>query len=94
MEEGGIMDNKDENKQQNGFNPAIREDGCLNYPESGIRPCGFFEAVGEATGLKNAINQASVWTCAACGHTGNEGKFCEECGASKPPVVIVGGIIS
>lgn len=93
MEEGGIMENKDGNKQKD-FNPAIREDGRLNYPESGIRPCGFFEAVGEATGLKNAINQASVWTCSACGHTGNEGKFCEECGASKPPVVIVGGIIS
>ena len=55
MEDGGIMENKDDNKQQNGFNPAIREDGRLNYPESGMRPCGFFEAVGEATGLKKQI---------------------------------------
>ncbi|MDR1790201.1 MAG: SPFH domain-containing protein [Propionibacteriaceae bacterium] len=25
-----------------------------------------------------------AWTCAACGHDGNTGKFCEECGAPKP----------
>ncbi|MDR0813662.1 MAG: SPFH domain-containing protein [Oscillospiraceae bacterium] len=24
------------------------------------------------------------WTCAACGKTGNTGKFCSECGAAKP----------
>jgi len=24
------------------------------------------------------------WTCPACGHQGNEGKFCAECGAKKP----------
>lgn len=24
------------------------------------------------------------WTCPACGHTGNTGKFCTECGAKKP----------
>ena len=26
----------------------------------------------------------SGWTCPACGHTGNTGKFCTECGAKKP----------
>lgn len=27
---------------------------------------------------------ASGWTCPACGHEGNTGKFCNECGAKKP----------
>ena len=27
--------------------------------------------------------QATGWAC-ACGHAGNTGKFCEECGAKKP----------
>ena len=26
----------------------------------------------------------SGWTCPVCGHTGNTGKFCTECGAKKP----------
>ena len=26
----------------------------------------------------------SGWTCPACGHKGNTGKFCNECGAKKP----------
>jgi membrane protease subunit (stomatin/prohibitin family) len=29
---------------------------------------------------------AQTWTCPACGHAGNDGKFCEECGAAKPVV--------
>ena len=32
---------------------------------------------------KNA-NKESGWTCPACGHKGNTGKFCTECGAKKP----------
>ena len=27
---------------------------------------------------------ASGWTCESCGTSGNEGKFCNECGAKKP----------
>ena len=27
---------------------------------------------------------AQGWTCPECGHAGNTGKFCEECGAKKP----------
>ncbi len=27
---------------------------------------------------------ADVWTCPACGKTGNTGKFCSECGAARP----------
>ena len=28
----------------------------------------------------------ATWKCAACGHDGNRGKFCAECGAPKPVV--------
>lgn len=28
--------------------------------------------------------QASSWTCPACGTSGNDGKFCKECGAKRP----------
>ena len=31
-----------------------------------------------------AVRQSSGWTCPACGATGNEGKFCGECGSLKP----------
>ena len=27
---------------------------------------------------------ANGWTCPDCGHQGNTGKFCEECGAKQP----------
>ena len=27
---------------------------------------------------------AEGWTCPECGHEGNTGKFCEECGAKQP----------
>ena len=30
--------------------------------------------------------QATGWKCPTCGHEGNVGKFCEECGAKKPEV--------
>ena len=32
-----------------------------------------------------AAPAADGWTC-ACGHSGNKGKFCEECGAAQPNV--------
>ena len=32
---------------------------------------------------QQAAPAAGGWTC-ACGHTGNTGKFCGECGAPKP----------
>ena len=30
--------------------------------------------------------QPPTWKCTACGHDGNRGKFCAECGAAKPVV--------
>ena len=33
---------------------------------------------------KEEVRPQQGWTCPACGHTGNTGKFCAECGAAKP----------
>ena len=34
--------------------------------------------------IKRQSQDDGTWTCPECGHTGNTGKFCEECGAKKP----------
>ncbi len=58
-------------------------------------------SVGKATvGMMNGVmsdvqgetasassNSASGWTCLSCGTTGNDGKFCKECGTKKPEPV-------
>ncbi len=58
-------------------------------------------SVGKATvGMMNGVmsdvqgetasapsNSASGWTCLSCGATGNDGKFCKECGTKKPEPV-------
>ena len=33
---------------------------------------------------QHAPAAAGAWTCPECGHAGNTGKFCEECGAKQP----------
>ena len=33
---------------------------------------------------ETAARPAQGWTCPDCGHAGNSGKFCEECGAKQP----------
>ena len=40
-------------------------------------------AMGQQQTAQPAASQPAGWTC-ACGHTGNTGKFCGECGAPKP----------
>lgn len=40
-------------------------------------------AASQAAATQAAAPQAGGWTC-ACGHAGNTGNFCEECGAKKP----------
>ena len=40
-------------------------------------------AMGQQQAAQSAASQPAGWTC-ACGHTGNTGKFCGECGAPKP----------
>ncbi len=38
-----------------------------------------------AMGQQNqAANAAATWTCPKCGHPGNTGKFCSNCGAPQP----------
>ncbi len=58
-------------------------------------------SVGKATvGMMNGVmsdvqgetasassNSASGWTCPSCGATGNDGKFCKECGTKRPEPV-------
>lgn len=56
-------------------------------------------SVGKTTanmmnGVMSEISNHSVsmdeatkgWTCSSCGATGNDGKFCKECGAKKPEI--------
>jgi outer membrane protein OmpA-like peptidoglycan-associated protein len=38
----------------------------------------------EAVEEEHQHEHAQGWTCPECGHTGNTGKFCEECGAKQP----------
>ena len=40
-------------------------------------------AMGQQQAAQQAASQPAGWTC-SCGHTGNTGKFCGECGAPKP----------
>ena len=40
-------------------------------------------AMGQQQTAQPAAAQPAGWTC-SCGHTGNTGKFCGECGAPKP----------
>ena len=40
-------------------------------------------AMGQQQTAQPAASQPAGWTC-SCGHTGNTGKFCGECGAPKP----------
>ena len=40
-------------------------------------------AMGQQQPVQQAAPAANGWTC-SCGHSGNTGKFCAECGAPKP----------
>ena len=43
------------------------------------------ESVGDvAKDIVNPEPSNNGWTCPACGTSGNDGKFCKECGAKKP----------
>ncbi len=44
------------------------------------------QAQAAAQAQQQSQQQASTWKCAACGHEGNHGKFCAECGQPKPVV--------
>ena len=43
-----------------------------------------FQASREKKEAEAAKMQAAGWKCPKCGHEGNTGKFCAECGAPKP----------
>lgn len=44
------------------------------------------EAINESKekNKQKKAEEANTWTCPKCGHKGNTGKFCTECGAKKP----------
>ncbi|MDR1768323.1 MAG: SPFH domain-containing protein [Propionibacteriaceae bacterium] len=41
-------------------------------------------AQGAAPAAEAGPSDVASWTCPACGHAGNVGKFCEECGQARP----------
>ncbi|MDR1272592.1 MAG: SPFH domain-containing protein [Clostridiales Family XIII bacterium] len=55
---------------------------------TGTQPApGNAAAAGAQASPGNALTEAaadSEWTCPKCGHAGNKGKFCEQCGAPRP----------
>ena len=52
--------------------------------EQTSQPQSFMEMMGEITGM-NSLNEGEKWTCPNCKTNGNEGNFCPECGAKRPP---------
>ena len=60
------------------FNPNEKK-------EKGAKSEGEQEGRRESAQQEQAQSQeAQGWTCPNCGHQGNTGKFCTECGAKKP----------
>ena len=56
-------------------------------PMPGSDPTGgFASAQPQQAQPASASNGADTWAC-SCGHAGNTGKFCMECGAKKPEAV-------
>jgi membrane protease subunit (stomatin/prohibitin family) len=48
----------------------------------GMNPQALFQ-MGQAQGAKPASASGAAWVC-SCGHAGNAGKFCAECGKPAP----------
>ncbi len=46
--------------------------------------CSTAHAAGTSIAAGSAAAAQAVWTC-SCGHAGNAGKFCPECGKPSPP---------
>jgi membrane protease subunit (stomatin/prohibitin family) len=58
--------------------------GAPAAPAPGSAPGGGFAGVvmGNPESMGGVV---TTWQCTACGHAGNDGKFCEECGVQMPP---------
>lgn len=44
------------------------------------------DVAGTVSGVVSGVNNS--WDCPACGHKGNKGNFCENCGQKKPQTII------
>ena len=49
----------------------------------GANPANLFAMAGQQQQTQQAQKPAT-WTCAKCGHDGNRGNFCADCGSPKP----------
>ncbi|MDR0852101.1 MAG: SPFH domain-containing protein [Clostridiales Family XIII bacterium] len=63
--------------QQGGYTPQPPQ--APQTPQAPVAP-----QPPEAPQAAPPAADPAAWTCPACGHAGNDGKFCEECGAPKP----------
>ena len=52
----------------------------------GINAGNLFAMAQQQQQAQQTQNRPQTWKCSACGHDGNRGKFCAECGAAKPVV--------
>ncbi len=66
------IDDAFEGNQNNQENNEYEPQQQRNYDEDSEQPS------------QSQSTTKSGWTCPACGHEGNTGKFCAECGAKKP----------
>ena len=49
----------------------------------GVNARDLYQMGGQQTAAQPQAAPAAGWTC-SCGHTGNTGKFCAECGKPRP----------
>ena len=71
------------NKVERGVNNAL--DGKLGNKNRNNRQQNQQQEQGEEE-MMHQHQDDGTWTCPECGHEGNTGKFCAECGAKKPEV--------
>ena len=50
----------------------------------GTDAASLFAMAEQQKAAKEAKMQPAGWKCPKCGHEGNTGKFCSECGSPKP----------
>ena len=62
--------------------PAPAEEPAGQVPE--VETPAAEEPAGQVPEAETPAAEESGWTCESCGHAGNEGNFCPNCGAARP----------